>query len=91
MKVDIAMPLGYENEIIADLQTRRAEHHDLETRGRMHLVHALVPLANMFGYTNTLKSITFGRAAYKMVFAHYSPVPQDPDDGSFRPAVGMRA
>lgn len=91
MKVDIAMPLGYAGEIIADLQTRRAEYHDLETRGGIHLVHALVPLANMFGYSNTLKSLTSGQAAHKMVFAHYSPVPQWPDDDPFHPAVGMRA
>jgi len=96
MKVEIAMPFHFDDEIIgnlvSDLDSRRAQHQGMEPRGNIEVIHALVPLANMFGYANTLRSMTEGHAAYSMVFDHYAPVPLPPDDDSpFRPAVGMRA
>jgi elongation factor G len=95
MKVDVALPKTFADEIIgtivADLDQRRCEHHGLEDRGDISVLHAFVPLANMLGYGNTLRTLTQRRLAYGMVFDHYAPVPMDPDDGSFRPAVGMRA
>lgn len=92
MLVEVAVPFGFEKEIVADLDMRRVERHlDVETRGRAEVVRALVPLANMFGYANSLRLMTHGRGAHYMVFDHYSPVPRWPDDDPFRPAVGMRA
>jgi elongation factor G len=89
--VEIAVPFGFEKEIVADLDTRRVEQHlGVEIRRRAKVVRALVPLANMFGYASSLRMMTHGRGAHSMVFDHYSPVPRSPDD-PFRPAVGMRA
>jgi elongation factor G len=90
--VEIAVPFGFEKEIVADLDTRRVERQlGVEIRRRAEVVRALVPLANMFGYANSLRLMTHGRGAHYMVFDHYSPVPRWPDDDPFRPAVGMRA
>jgi elongation factor G len=92
MLVEVAVPFGSEKEIVADLDTRRVERHlAVEIRKRAEVVRALVPLANMFGYANSLRMMTHGRGAHSMVFDHYSPVPRWPDDDPFRPAVGMRA
>jgi elongation factor G len=49
----------------------------MESRGSMHVVRAHVPLAEMFGYVNDLRSMTSGRASYSMEFAHYDPVPKN--------------
>jgi translation elongation factor EF-G len=51
----------------------------------------MVPLINMFGYVNNLRSISRGRAAFTMQFDHYAPAPLPEDDPPFRPAIGMRA
>src|SRR5262245_1700431 len=91
MKVEIVLPFGFDEKIIHDLDTRRVEHRGLETRARFEVLHALVPLANMFGYADTLNRLSHRRAVYGMTFDHYQPIPQRPDDDSFRPAVGMRA
>jgi elongation factor G len=91
MKVEVAVPLGFNGEIPDDLNTRRARHQRLATRGNVEIIHALVPLANMFGYTNSLRQLAQRRGAYSMVFDHYEPVPLLPDDEPFPPAVGMRA
>jgi elongation factor G len=55
------------------------------------VVGALVPLANMLGYALSLRSTAKGRAQYSMVFDHYEPLPDQPDDDNFPPAIGMRA
>jgi elongation factor G len=91
MKVEVAVPLGYNGEILDDLNTRRARHQGLETRGNVEIIHALVPLANMLGYTNSLRQLAQRCGAYGMVFDHYEQVPLQPDDEPFPPAVGMRA
>ena len=92
MMVEVAVPFGFGKEVVADLDTRRAERHlGVEIRRRAEVVRALVPLANMFGYANSLRMMTCGFGAYCMVFDHYGPVPKGPDDDSFGPSVGMRA
>jgi elongation factor G len=91
MKVEVVTPFGFENEVINDLNTRLAQHHGLETRGNVQVIHVLVPLANMFGYANSLRQLTQRRGAYGMVLDHYAPIPGPDDDDPFRPAVGMRA
>ncbi len=91
MKVEVMTPLGFANDVISDLNTRRARHHGLETRGNAQVIHVLVPLANMFGYVNSLRELTQRHGVYGMIFDHYAPIPGPDDDEPFSPAVGMRA
>ena len=76
MKVEVVTPEDYMGDIIGDLNSRRGQVSDMETRGNARVVNAMVPLANMFGYINTLRSMSQGRAQYTMVFDHYDQVPQ---------------
>jgi len=91
MKVEVTTSLGFENDVISDLNTRRARHHGLETRGNAQVIHVLVPLANMCVYANSLRELTQRHGAYGMIFDHYAPIPGPDDDEPFPPAVGMRA
>jgi elongation factor G len=91
MKVEVTTPLGFENDVISDLNMRRARHHGLETRGNAQVIHVLVPLANMFGYANSLRELTQRHGAYGMIFDHYAPIPGPHGDEPSPPAVGMRA
>ncbi|PWE16558.1 elongation factor G [Marinicauda salina] len=76
MKVEVVTPDEYTGTVIGDLNSRRGQIRDQEMRGNATVVNAMVPLANMFGYVNTLRSATQGRAQYTMQFDHYEPVPQ---------------
>eukprot|EP01012_Entosiphon_sulcatum_P021102 TRINITY_DN258_c0_g1_i1.p1 TRINITY_DN258_c0_g1~~TRINITY_DN258_c0_g1_i1.p1 ORF type:complete len:698 (+),score=185.97 TRINITY_DN258_c0_g1_i1:1396-3489(+) len=76
MKVEVVTPEDYVGSVIGDLNSRRGQISGTESRGNATVINANVPLANMFGYINTLRSMTQGRAQYSMVFAHYEPVPQ---------------
>ncbi|MCW0183160.1 elongation factor G [Zavarzinia sp.] len=76
MKVEVVTPEDYVGSVIGDLNSRRGQISGTESRGNAAVINANVPLANMFGYINTLRSMTQGRAQYSMVFAHYEPVPQ---------------
>jgi elongation factor G len=64
-------------DIIGDLNSRRGQIIGTDTRGNAAVVNAMVPLANMFGYVNTLRSATQGRATFTMQFDHYEQVPQN--------------
>ncbi|HLO76607.1 MAG TPA: elongation factor G [Magnetospirillum sp.] len=75
MKVEVVTPDDYLGGIIGDLNGRRGQVTAMETRGQARVVTAMVPLATMFGYVNTLRSMSQGRAQYSMVFDHYSDVP----------------
>ena len=68
-------PDEYAGSVIGDLNSRRGQVQGTEMRGNATVVNAMVPLANMFGYVNTLRSMTQGRAQYTMQFDHYSQVP----------------
>ena len=63
--------------IIGDLTSRRGQVTGQEPRGNAIAINAFVPLANMFGYINTLRSMSSGRAQFTMQFDHYEPVPQN--------------
>jgi elongation factor G len=63
-------------DIIGDLNSRRGSVLGMDSRGNAQVINAMVPLANMFGYVNTLRSMSQGRAQYTMFFDHYSKVPQ---------------
>jgi elongation factor G len=63
-------------DIIGDLNSRRGQILGMEQRGNAQVIKAKVPLATMFGYVNTLRSMSQGRAQYTMIFAHYDQVPR---------------
>jgi elongation factor G len=75
MKVEVVTPDDYAGSVIGDLNSRRGQVQGTEMRGNATVVNAMVPLANMFGYVNTLRSMSQGRAQYTMQFDHYSQVP----------------
>ncbi len=77
MKVEVVSPEEYLGGIIGDLTSRRGQVQGQEMRGNATVMSALVPLANMFGYVNTLRSMSQGRASYSMQFDHYAQVPQN--------------
>ncbi|WP_142850862.1 elongation factor G [Telmatospirillum sp. J64-1] len=80
MKVEIVTPDDYMGDIIGDLNSRRGQIKDMDQQGNARLLIAMVPLANMFGYVNTLRSMSQGRAQYTMHFDHYAEVPQHVSD-----------
>ena len=76
MKVEIVTPEEYMGDIIGDLNSRRGQVGGMDSRGNARVIDATVPLANMFGYVGTLRSMSQGRAQYTMQFDHYADVPQ---------------
>ena len=77
MKVEVVTPEDYMGDVIGDLNSRRGQVQEMSTRGNANVVNAMVPLANMFGYVNNLRSLTQGRANYSMQFDHYEQVPSN--------------
>ena len=75
MKVEVVTPEDYMGDIIGDLNSRRGQVSSMEDRGVAKVITAAVPLANMFGYINTLRSLSSGRAQFTMVFDRYEAVP----------------
>ena len=75
MKVEVVTPEEYMGDVIGDLNSRRGQISGTESRGVAAAIMANVPLANMFGYVNNLRSMTQGRAQYTMLFSHYESVP----------------
>ncbi|MCG7508995.1 elongation factor G [Mesorhizobium retamae] len=75
MKVEVVTPEDYVGNVIGDLNSRRGQIQGQETRGIAVVVNAMVPLANMFKYVDSLRSMSQGRAQYTMQFDHYEPVP----------------
>jgi elongation factor G len=77
MLVEVTTSEDFYGDVIGDLNRRRGVILGMESRGTMYVVRAHVPLAEMFGYVNDLRSMTSGRASYSMEFAHYEPVPRN--------------
>jgi len=77
MKVEVVTPEEYMGDIIGDLNSRRGQVNSMEDRGNAKVITASVPLANMFGYINPLRSMSSGRAQFSMVFDSYEPVPNN--------------
>ena len=75
MRVEVVTPEDYMGDIIGDLNSRRGQIGGMDQRGNARVINAQVPLANMFGYVNTLRSQSQGRAQFSMHFDHYAPVP----------------
>jgi len=80
MKVEVVTPEDYMGDVIGDLNSRRGQVESTEPRGNATVINAKVPLANMFGYVNNLRSMSQGRAQYTMQFDHYEKVPQNVQD-----------
>jgi len=76
MRVEVVTPEDYMGDVIGDLNSRRGHIQGMDSRGNAHVINAMVPLANMFGYVNNLRSMSQGRATYTMHFDHYAQVPQ---------------
>src|SRR5262249_35589628 len=76
MKVEVVTPDEFLGGVIGDLNSRRGQVQGTDSRGNAQIVTAMVPLANMFGYISTLRSMSQGRAQYTMQFDHYEQVPQ---------------
>ncbi len=80
MRVEVVTPEDYMGDVIGDLNSRRGQISGTEQRGVATVINAMVPLANMFGYVNNLRSMSQGRAQYTMHFDHYEQVPQAVSD-----------
>lgn len=91
MTVEVVAPEEFIGPIASDLNSRRGVIQDQRASGGTATVNAVVPLANMFGYVNTLSSISEGRATYAMQFREYRTIPLPDSDPPFPPAIGMRA
>jgi elongation factor G len=77
MKVECVTPEDYCGSVIGDLNSRRGQIQGQDMRGNANVINAMVPLANMFGYVNTLRSMSQGRATFTMQFDHYEQVPSN--------------
>ena len=77
MKVEVVTPEDYMGDVIGDLNSRRGQILGMDQRGNARVIDAHVPLANMFGYVNTLRSMSQGRAQFTMQFDHYAQVPNN--------------
>ena len=77
MDVEIVVPEDYLGDVMGDLNGRRGRIMGIEGRGRLQVVKAQVPLAEMFRYAITLRSMTSGRGSFSMSFSHYEEVPQE--------------
>ena len=80
MKVEVTTPEDYTGFVMGDLLARRGQVQGQDMRGNAAVINAMVPLANMFGYVNQLRSGTQGRANYTMQFDHYEQVPKNEAD-----------
>ena len=75
MKVEVVTPDDYMGDCIGDLNSRRGMIQGMEARGNAQVINAMVPLMNMFGYVNNLRSMSQGRATFTMQFDHYAEAP----------------
>ncbi len=80
MRVEVVTPEDYMGDVIGDLNSRRGQVATTDKRGNATVISAMVPLANMFGYINNLRSMSQGRASYSMFFGYYEKVPQNVQD-----------
>jgi elongation factor G len=80
MRVEVVTPEEYMGDVIGDLNSRRGQITHMDSRANARVITAMVPLANMFGYVNNLRSMSQGRATYSMHFDHYEQVPQQVAD-----------
>ena len=77
MKVEVVTPEDYTGSVIGDLNSRRGQIQGQDMRGNANVINAMVPLMNMFGYVNNLRSMSQGRATFTMQFDHYAEAPSN--------------
>jgi elongation factor G len=77
MKVENITPEEYQGDIIGDLNRRRGQVNSIESRGNLTIVHAEVPLAELFGYATAIRSLSKGRSSYSMEPSHFQQVPSN--------------
>ena len=77
MAVECSTPEDYQGDIMGDLNKRRGKIQGMETRGAAAILKAEVPLAEMFGYSTAIRTLSSGRASYSMEPSHFEPVPQN--------------
>jgi len=77
MKVEVVTPEDFMGTVVGDLNSKRGQIQDMQDRSGAKVIHAFVPLAEMFGYATSLRSLTQGRASYSMEFDHYATVPNN--------------
>jgi elongation factor G len=75
MRVEVVTPEDFMGDVLGDLNSKRCQIQDMSDRAKMKVIDVMVPLAEMFGYSTTLRSATQGRATYTMEFDHYAEVP----------------
>lgn len=80
MKLEVVVPDEYTGEIINDINTRRGKMEKLDMRGELRVIDAYVPLAEVFGYATSVRSLSQGRASHTLQFSHYDVVPRDITD-----------
>jgi elongation factor G len=80
MKVEVITPEQYMGDVVGDLNKRRGQIEGMDTRAGAQVVKAKVPLAEMFGYVTSLRTITSGRASSTMEFSHYAEAPRNIQD-----------
>ena len=88
MRVEVRCPEDYMGDVIGDLNSRRGSITGMEDAPGLKIISAMVPLANMFGYVNDLRSKTQGRAVPTMSFKEYQPVPRNISDEIIAKAKG---
>ena len=92
VKVEVMTPKDCTGSVIGDLNLRRGQLQGQDMRGDTNIIHAIVPLVNMFGYVNNLRSMSLGCATFTMQFDHYAEAPpNNDDDPPFPPAIGCGA
>jgi elongation factor G len=93
MKVEVVTPDDFARVVVNKLNLQRGQIRGQGRRGNATVINAMVPLMNMFGYANNLRSMSLGRATFTMQFDHYAEAPPNigSDPPPFRPAIGMRA
>ena len=77
MKVEVTTPESFFGDVMGNLSSKRGQIYETTNRGMAKVIHAHVPLAEMFGYATDLRSMTQGRAAYSMEFDHYEKAPNN--------------
>jgi elongation factor G len=91
MRVEVVTPEEYMGDVIGDLNSRRGQINGMDQRGNARVINGMVPLANMFGYGNSLRSIAKNLASWQMVYDHYEPIPGGgPDPAHPGAAIGLR-
>jgi elongation factor G len=88
MKVEVVVPEEYMGDVMGDINSRRGRVEGMEARAGAQVIRAMVPLAEMFGYVNSLRSRTQGRGTFTMVFDHYEEVPKNIADEIIKKRTG---